>query len=111
MEDKLLITIKIKKTIIYIENIIANFPNKELVLKNNIISTLYEMLELTHKANIHKDIFYMKELIVKIRMLEFYIKKCLDKKIISFKKYENIGNFLLEINKMVNSWVKYEKSK
>ena len=53
----------------------------------------------------------MKESVIKIRMIEYYLKISLDKKIISFKKYENIGNYLLEINKMINSWILYEKSK
>jgi hypothetical protein len=53
----------------------------------------------------------MKESIVKIRMIEYYIKISLEKKFISFKKYENIGNNLLEINKMINSWCLNEKNK
>lgn len=111
MQDKLLIISKIKKSIIYIQNVLINFPNTEYVLKNNIIDSYYELLELVYKANIHKDIFYMKESIVKIRMIEYYIKTSLEKKIISFKKYENIGKHLLEINKMINTWALNEKSK
>lgn len=111
MQDKLLIVTKVKKTIDYINNILVNFPKVEYVLKNNISNDFYNMLELIYKANIHKDIFYMKEAIVKIRMIEYYLKISLDKKIISFKKYENIGKYLLEINKMINSWMTYEKSK
>ncbi len=53
----------------------------------------------------------MKESVVKIRMIEYYLKISLDKKIISFKKYENTGSYLLEINKMINAWILYEKSK
>lgn len=53
----------------------------------------------------------MKESLVKIRMIEYYIKISLEKKIISFKKYENIGKFLLEINKMINVWALNEKNK
>lgn len=111
MQDKLLIITRIKKSINYVEYTLTNFPNTEYVLKNNIISNYYTLLELIYKANIHKDIFYMKESIVKIRMIEYYIKVSLDKKIISFKKYENIGKHLLEINKMINSWAVYEKNK
>ena len=111
MQDKLLIISKIKKTISYVDNILINFPNTEHVLKNNIISSFYDLLELVYKANIHKDIFFMKESLVKIRMIEYYIKISLEKKIISFKKFENIGKFLLEINKMINVWASNEKSK
>lgn len=111
MQDKLLIITKIKKTILYVDNILINFPKTEYVLKNNIISSFFELLELIYKANIHKDIFFMKESIVKIRMIEYYIKIGLEKKIISFKKYENIGKYLLEINKMINAWAINEKNK
>ena len=44
-------------------------------------------------------------------MINYYVEKSLDKKLISFKKYENIGKHLLEINKMVNVWMKNEKNK
>ena len=111
MQDKLLIVSKIKKTILYVDYVLINFPNTEHILKNNIISNFYDLLELVYKANIHKDIFFMKESIVKIRMIEYYIKISLEKKIISYKKYENIGKFLLEINKMINSWALNEKNK
>lgn len=111
MQDQLLIITKLKKTIEYIEKVTKNFPHTEYILKNKLTDKLYNLLELAYKSNIHKDIFYMKEIIVNIRLLEYYIKLALDKKIISFKKYENIGNYLLEINKMVNSWIKYEKNK
>lgn len=111
MQDKLLIISKIKKTISYIDNVLVNFPKTEYILKNNISSNFYDLLELVYKANIHKDVFFMKESIVKIRMIEYYIKISLNKKIISFKKYENIGKYLLEINKMINMWALNEKIK
>lgn len=111
MHDKLLISNKIKKTIIYIEKMLENYPHTENILKNRIIDKSYELLELTYKANIYKESYYMKNIIVDIRMLEFYIKKSLDKKIISFRKYEVLGNHFLEINKMVNSWILNEKVK
>jgi len=111
MQDRLLIITKIKKTNEYIEKMLFNYPKLEYILKNNIESTCYEMLELAYKANIHKDAFYMREIIVKSKMLEYYIKISLDKKIISYRKLEVIGNHLLELTKMINSWIKYETSK
>lgn len=111
MQDKLLIVTKVKKTIDYINNVLVNYPKSEYIIRNNISDCFYSLLELIYRANIHKDIFYMKESIVKIRMIEYYLKISLGKKIVSFKKYENIGNYLLEINKMINSWILYEKSK
>lgn len=110
MHDKLLIANKIKKTIIYIETMTNNYPKTEYILKNKILDKSYILLELVYKANIYKDISFMKEILVNIRMLEFYIKKSYDKKLITIRKYEIVGNHLLEINKMVNSWAKYETS-
>lgn len=111
MQDKLLITRKIKKTIDYIEKAIENYPHRYNSLKNKIMDSCYELLELSYQANITKDINFMKNIIVKIRMLEYYIKTSLDKKLINYTKFENIGNYLIEINKMVNIWVKSEKTK
>ena len=59
----------------------------------------------------YQNIEYMKEIIVRISMLEFFLKVSLDKKLISFKKYEIVGIYLLDTVKMVNSWIKNEKSK
>jgi hypothetical protein len=111
MQDKLLIATRVKKTIEYIEKVLINCPQCENILKNKIIISCYELLELVYKANVFKETVYMKEIIVKIRIIEYYIKSSLDKKILSFKKYEIIGNHLLEINKMINSWIKYEKNR
>ena len=58
MQDKLLIVSKVKKkNISYIDNVLINFPNTEYVLKNNIISNFYDLLELIYKVNIHKNVF------------------------------------------------------
>ena len=111
MQDKLLIITRIKKTIEYIEKMVKNYPHSEVILKNKIIDNCYQLLEITYLANIYKNVDFMKDIIVRIRMIEFYIKKSLDKKVISYKKYEIIGNHLLEINKMVNVWILNEAKK
>lgn len=111
MRDKLLIANKVKKTIIYIEKMTENYPHSERILKNKMIDKAYDLLELTYKSNVYHDVNCMKDILVNLRMLEFYTKKSLDKQIINFKKYEVLGNHLLEINKMVNSWIINEKSK
>ncbi len=111
MQDKLLISVKVKKTIDYIEKITNNYPHTEVILKNKIIDSCYDLLRLTYKASIYKEINTMKDVLVNIKMIEYYINKSLNKKIINFKKYENIGNYLLEINKMVNKWILNEKEK
>jgi len=111
MQDKLIIVVKVKKTFDYVSKVVVNYPHKELVLKNRILDSFYDLLELVYKANIYKDVNYMKEILVCIRMIEFYIKSSLDKGLISYKKFSNIGSYLLEINKMVNSWILHEKTR
>lgn len=111
MQDKFIISNKVKKTIIYIEKMTDNYPKNEIILKNNILEKSYNLLESLYRANLNKENYYKKEVIINIRMLEFYIKKSYDKKIITIKKYEIIGNHLLEINKMINSWFLNEESK
>lgn len=111
MQDKLLISIKIKKTIDYVLKVVNNYPHSYVYLKNNIINSFYNLLELSYRANLYKDINYMKEILIQMKMIEYYIKISCDNKLISYKKFENIGVYLLEINKMVNSWIKNEKSR
>ncbi len=111
MYDKLLVATKVKKTIEYIEKAFDNCPIKERIIKEKVIASSYELLELVYMANTHKEIKYMKDIIVKINMIDYYIKLGLDKKIINYKKYNNLGIHLLEIIKMVQSWIKYEKNK
>lgn len=106
-----MIITRIKKTIEYIEKMVKNYPHSEVILKNKIIDNCYQLLEISYRANIYKNVDFMKDIIVRIRMLEFYIKKSLDKKVISYKKYEIIGNHILEINKMVNVWILNEAKK
>lgn len=111
MYDKLLVATKVKKTIEYIEKSFDNCPIKERIVKEKIITSSYELLELVYMANIHKEIKYMKDILVKINMIDYYTKLGLDKKIINYKKYNNLGLHLLEIIKMTQSWIKYEKNK
>ena len=108
MHDRLIIATKTKKTIEYIEDTVRNYPHKELMLKNRLINTCYDLLENVYYANLTKDINSMKNVIVKIKMIDYCLKISCHRKLISLKKYESIGNYLLEINKMVNVWIKNE---
>ena len=111
MQDKLLICIKIKKTIQYVEKAVQNYPHMYLLLKTNILKSFYELLELSYRASLYKNIDSIKEMVVKIKMIEYYLNVSCDKKLISFKKFENIGKYLLELNLMVNGFIKNEKNK
>ena len=111
MYDNLIISKKIKKTLEYIDKITINYSHEYRYLKENINSSFFNLLELSYKASIFKDINSMKEMIVKIKIIDFYIKKSLDYGLISFKKFVNIGEYLLELTKMINTWIKNEKEK
>lgn len=107
--DKLLIITKIKKTIVYLDNIVDNFPLKETILRDNLKNSIYQLLEIAYRANINVDekrLIHQKELLVKMKMLDFYIKISCDKKIINYKKYERIGVHLLMITKLIQAWIK-----
>lgn len=112
MIDNLEIAKSLKKTILYLEKILENFPSKEKVLKDKIIKTNYDILELVYLINELEDRkFYQCQVISKIKMLDFYLKTSVDKGCISYKKYEKIGNYLIEIIKQVRSWIKSEENK
>lgn len=114
MHEKLVVVNDIKKTILYLDKIIVNFPRTEKVLKDKISNTYYEVLELVYFSNlldVKERIIYQKRIIGKIKMIDFYFKIACDKKYISYKKYLKIGNFLLNIIKQLYGWIRYEKSK
>ncbi|MDD3187422.1 MAG: four helix bundle protein [Bacilli bacterium] len=114
MKDNLIIITRIKKTILKLEKIIENFSRTENVLKDNIKITMYEFLKNAYKANISKDstrLNYQKEMIVNIKMLDFYINCSYNKKMISPKQYNLMGQNFLEIFSMIQAWVKSEKTK
>ena len=110
MNDNLLIARSVKKTINYIEKNIYNFPNEYKVLKERIINSCYDILENVYRANLEQNICYKREVLVQIKMLNYYLKQALDKEIITKKKFLSYGNHLLEIHNMVNGWCGYEKS-
>ena len=83
------------KTINYINKLLVNYPNKEVILKHNIEKNNYKIIELIFSYNINdtnriKD-KYLKALLVSLSMLDFYLRVSYDKKIISkHKKYQNL---------------------
>ena len=111
MQDKFLIVLKIKKTIEYVKKTVDNYPHGYVVLKNNIMDSFYTLLRLSYKASIYKEINIMKDIIVEIKMIEYFIKVSYKYKLISFNKFENIGKYLLEINAMVSSWINNETNR
>ena len=112
MSDKLLIITKLKRTIEYIDKSLDNYPHKYIELKKRLIDCLFDMLEHCYLANINIDRYNNKCIcIVKLEMIDYYLKLSYKKDIISKKKYEGICKHLIEIKKMLFSWRNYEESK
>lgn len=110
IKDNFRIIINIKKFIYYIKKTVLNFPNNEKVLKDNIIKTLYEILELSYYANELEDRINIQcSILAKIKMINYYLQESCDKKFISLKKLSVSGEFLLNITKGVYGWINSEK--
>lgn len=107
MKDKLQIIIKLKKTYEYVSISLENYPHKYLDLKERMENDLLNMIELAYLANLGVDRENNQlKVISKIYMVDYYLKLSYKKELISKKKYEGVSRHLLEINNMINSWIK-----
>ena len=111
VQDNLIIGRVARKTLRFIEKNTENFPNQYKVLKDKIIVSCYNILEWIYRANIFQNINDKKEIVVEIQMLNFYLEEALRKDLINNKKFISYTNHLLDLDKMVRSWFKYEKTK
>lgn len=103
----------IKKTIAYINKQLINYPKSEMVLKQNIEKNMYEIIELIFSYSINDiervKIKYLKDLIIKLSMLDFYVATSFEKRIISKKKFESTSLFIIEIRKITYGLVRNVK--
>lgn len=116
MNDNFKLLTNTEKTLQYINNILIHFPKKERILKENIESTLYIIIEniFSYKINQSKKIKLknLNDLLIKLSMLDFYIRTSYFKQVISQRRYEVISNYILEIRKICYGVIEYEnKSK
>lgn len=67
------------------------------------------MLKLAYSANITSDLEKRKrdleQIIVRVKLLDFFVNLSYDKKIINQKKYLKVGNRLDDIVKYVTGWL------
>lgn len=93
-----------------IDNIVINYPKKELIIKNRLLNDSLDILELIYLANYHKDIEkrtdLQKQILSKISMLDFYLERSYKNKYISEKICINKCNQLNRITKMIYGWIK-----
>ena len=106
MNDKFIIMKRMKIFIINLNNILINYPRKELILKNRIINTSYDILELINICNLDnkKDNFNI--LLSKIFMLDFYLEISYYYKYISESVCNKKALELESIRKMIYGWIK-----
>ena len=93
-----------------IDNIVINYPRKELIIKNRLLTDSLDILENIYLANYYKDIDKKREIqmviLSKISMLDFYLERSYANKYISEKVCVNRCNHLVKIVKMINNWIK-----
>ena len=99
-----------KKTIAYINKQLINYPKSEVVLKQNIEHNMYEIIELIFSYSIDDveriKVKYLKDLIIKLSMLDFYVASSFEKRIISKKKFESTSMYIIEIRKIAYGLIK-----
>ena len=99
-----------KKTISYINKQVINYPKSEVVLKQNIEHNMYEIIELIFSYSINDveriKVKYLKDLIIKLSMLDFYVATSFEKRIISKKKFESTSMYIIEIRKIAYGLIK-----
>ena len=109
MNNEFLIVKNMKLFINSLDNIILVIPNRDRVLKDRLYNTSYDVLESLYRCNYsdNKNL-YMKDILSKINMIDFYLERCLKKKYVSKKEVNKKCNDLLIITKMIYGWIKSE---
>lgn len=103
MKNEFLIVKNIKEFILSLDNFLNNYPRKEYELRNLLVNTSYDLLELVYRINYKKDSNF-NIILSKISMLDFYLELSFKKKIINEKRVMNMSNRLLVIRKMIYKW-------
>ena len=100
-EEKFKIIQFIRELIVHVDSQLDNFPKKDIELKNRLRNTSYDLLELAYKANVTTNIEYKKtlleEIIAKVKIVDFLLNLCYEKKIINSKRYLKFGEKMDDI--------------
>ena len=106
---------KVKYLIRYADDyLFESFPKYHLAIKINLEKCLYNLLEESIRARINSGnirVKHIREIIVNISMIDYYVGEMNDKKIIIKKRYISFINCLNEISKMCYGWLSYEEKK
>lgn len=91
-----------------------NFSRGESVLKNNMKEEMYSLLRNAYYANSFNDekrTEYQKNMLINVKMLDFFVNTAHHKKFISYNQYTSVGNHLLDILVLIQGWIRSEKTK
>ena len=108
-EEKFKVINFIRELIINIDKHLENFPKKDIEIKNRIKNISYDILELAYRVNTSDNadrIELINIMIAKIKVVDFLINMCYDKKIINSKRYVKFGESLDNIIKYLVGWKK-----
>lgn len=112
MKELLIIT-NIKKTYLYFDKLLINFPTRELEIKTKIKDLTYNLLELSYKANNEnrneKRLYFQNEMLTKIKLLDFMVNVSYEKQAITKKQLMTIGKHLTNINILIRAWIKSDE--
>lgn len=110
MKDKFNIVVRLKKLCINIEKLVINYPKKEYVVKDKILTDSLAILEEIYYLNALKDYEVdnksKSRLIAKLNMLDFYIEYLFSKNIVNEKTMKKLTNEIEEITRMVYGWLR-----
>ena len=109
MKDKLKVVTRIKKTIIYFDKLLENYPHKHLDIKNNINKSLYDLLELVYLSNEFDRDKNLSLSLAKLQMIDFYLYLSYKNDIIGKKNFEKLSKHLLDIRNMIYGLKNYEE--
>ncbi len=115
MDNNFKLLSSVQKTYWYLNKILINLPKKEITLKTHLDNYMLEVVELTYSYLINKNnqkirISNIKNILINISMIDFFLLEIYHRKYIKTKKYKSITNYILEIRKINYGLLNYEKN-
>lgn len=114
MNSNFILLDKTERMIHSINKLLVNYPKKSVVLSHNIEKTMYMMIECIfyYQVNGSDRIMqkYMKDFVVHLSMLDFYIGISYRKRILSHKQFLGLGREISEIRKIAYGVIRSGKN-
>lgn len=112
-EEKFKVIQFLRELIVRVDKELANFPKKDIELKQRIRSNSYDLLELVYEANTTGDnnhkISVLEKCIAKIKVIDFLVNLSYDNELITSKKYLKLADKMNDIVKYISGWLKKSK--